>query len=119
MTNNEKDISFLNRYFVYKKVRTVNAEKLTNEFLTKLPEELEFERAETIKAQRDVIEAQRDGIEEQILLKPKTKKINKKIVLQNATEALEGSSIIVPDEIQTIVKKTRKNKKKVDFVIEE
>ena len=30
MTNNEKEISFLNNYFIYKKIRNVNSEKMVN-----------------------------------------------------------------------------------------
>ena len=41
----EKDISFLNRYFVYKKTSTRNAEKLTKTLLEQLPDEIEFENA--------------------------------------------------------------------------
>ena len=44
MTKYEKDISFLNRYFVFKKVSERNAEKLTNVFLGKLASTLEFEK---------------------------------------------------------------------------
>lgn len=33
MSNNEKEISFLNRYFIFKKIRNVDAEKVANSFI--------------------------------------------------------------------------------------
>ena len=35
MTSGEKNISFLNRYFIYKKVRNVNTKEVANSLLTK------------------------------------------------------------------------------------
>lgn len=37
MKQYEKNISFLNRYFVYKKIRTINSEKMTNILIEHLP----------------------------------------------------------------------------------
>ena len=55
MTANEKKISFLNRYFVYKKVRNVDAEKVAVNLLgTSLDEELDAED-ESKKAQETVL----------------------------------------------------------------
>lgn len=82
MDDYEKDISFLNRFFVYKKVSTRNAEKLTKSLLEQLPEEFDFEQAGTMLARESVKEAEE-------IIKPKAKKLKQKIVLQNATEALE------------------------------
>ena len=81
----EKDISFMNRYFVYKKIRTVNAEKIAESFISHLPEEIEFEKIETKKAKKAV----EKGIKES---KPKAKKLNKTIILEEATEALSTSN---------------------------
>ena len=39
MTSDEKYISFLNRYFIYKKVRDVNAEKISLALMNKTKEE--------------------------------------------------------------------------------
>ena len=44
----------MNRYFIYKKIRTVNAEKIANQFISHIPDELDFEKKETIAAQKDV-----------------------------------------------------------------
>ena len=43
MRGYEKDISFLNRYFIFKKERTVNAEKLMGMLIDKTHEDLEYE----------------------------------------------------------------------------
>ena len=82
MKNYEKDISFLNRFFVYKKISTRNAETLTKTLLDQLPNELEFEQSQTMIAREAVKEAE-------AALKTKTKKLNEKLKLQAATEALE------------------------------
>jgi hypothetical protein len=77
----EKEISFLNRYFVYKKIRTVNAEKIAESFISYLPEEIEFEKAETKKS--------KVAVEKAIKTTTRAKKLNKTLVLVEATEALE------------------------------
>ena len=102
MRSYEKDISFLNRYFVYKKVSTRNAEKLTKTLLEQLPDEIEFENVGTMLARESVKEAEE-------LLKPKAKKLNEKIKLQEATETIE---------VKTPVKK-RRVKKSIEFEIAE
>jgi hypothetical protein len=102
MRSYEKDISFLNRYFVYKKVSTRNAEKLTKTLLEQLPDEIEFENVGTMLARESVKEAEE-------LLKPKAKKLNQKIKLQEATETIE---------VKTPVKK-RRVKKSIEFEIAE
>jgi len=79
MKSYEKDISFLNRFFVYKKVSTRNAEKLTKSLLEQLPDEIEFEKVGTMLARESVKEAEE-------LLKPKAKKLNQKIKLQGSEE---------------------------------
>ena len=81
MKQYEKDISFLNRFFVYKKVSTRNAEKLTRTLLEQLPDEIEFEQVGTLLARESVKEAEE-------LLKPKAKKLNQKIKLLEATETI-------------------------------
>ncbi len=86
MNNYEKDISFLNRYFVYKKNITVNAEKVSENFINRLPEEIEFERKETQKYQSVVAET----IQE---IRPKVKKLQKKIVLEANSVSPEVANI--------------------------
>jgi len=40
LQNYEKEISFLNRYFVYKKIRNIDSKKITNNFLSKINEDI-------------------------------------------------------------------------------
>jgi mRNA capping enzyme/mRNA capping enzyme, catalytic domain len=113
----QQDISFLNRYFVYKKTSTRDAYKLTKAILEKLPDEIEFELAGTMLAR----EAVKNANEE---LKPKSKKLNKKIKLQDATEALEENEKVknVQDEeiieIDIPVKPKKVNRKKKEKAVE-
>jgi len=89
MTANEKKISFLNRYFIYKKVRNVNAEKITLEFLDETEEEARLERKETKQAVSVAKEIARENEKEAKSKKSKIKKLSSKLVLVAATEALE------------------------------
>ena len=94
MRDYEKDISFLNRFFVYKKISTRNAEKLTKTLLEQLPDEVEFEEAGTMLAREAVKKAEE-------IVKPKVKKLRDKLKLQEATEALEEQKIQVPKKPRT------------------
>ncbi len=93
MTAPEKKISFLNRYFVYKKIRTVNIENV----------ELELGEYQESAAARNITEtkeAQDVAIEEVKNLQPKVRKLSKKLLLVAATEASENQPIIekTPDK---------------------
>ena len=100
MKDYEKNISFLNRFFVYKKTSTRNAEKLTKSLLEQLPEEEELEQAGTLLAREAVEQSEQ-------IIKPKGKKLREKLLLKEATEALEEEIIIQP------VKKLKPRTKKV------
>jgi len=108
MTSYEKDISFLNRYFIYKKLRTVNAEKIANQFISYIPDELEFEKKETIQAQKDV----KLGNKEQV---KKAKKLNKQIVLQESPTQEPEQKAVEKEEKKKAPKKSKK--KMVEFEI--
>ena len=75
----EKNISFLNRYFVYQKVVTYDVEKITRVILEQLPEDYEFTERQT-KAAQNVAKS---------IPKLKAIKLRKTLQLQEATEALE------------------------------
>jgi 2-polyprenyl-3-methyl-5-hydroxy-6-metoxy-1,4-benzoquinol methylase len=105
MRRYEKDISFLNRYFVYKKNRTINAEQLTKTFLEQLSDEANYEREETLLAQNSVTIMRRKG-----------KRLKEKIILQEATEVFEPKEIETKEELEEIMilepkKRGRKKKK--------
>ncbi len=82
MEDYEKDISFLNRYFIYKKTSSRNAEKLTRAILDNIPDEYEFEQGAKLLARESVKKAEEE-------VKPKAKALKEKLKLQEATEALE------------------------------
>ena len=145
MKRYEMDISFLNRFFVFKKIRTINAEKLTNTILGALPGEYEFEEVNTEIAKKAVGEQE----EKELIVKEKSKPkaLRRKLVLMEATEAKDESvsnvvkskprikkAIVLEEDITetimpsvpstTIVpsvqkKTTRKKKQSVEFNIEE
>ena len=89
MTTFEKRISFLNRYFVYKKVREVNIEKI----------QLELGEYEDTKQQRERDSSEHASLvakEEELGIKttrPKVKKLSNKLELIPATEALETEAL--------------------------
>jgi hypothetical protein len=91
----EKDISFLNRYFIYKKIRTVNTENVELELG-------EYEETTGARNAEDTKAAQSVAIEEEEKIKPKVRKLTKKLLLINATEAI--------DEVQPAPTKSRKQK---------
>ena len=64
LTSNEKIISFLNNYFIYKKVRNPNAKEITDSILN-IPEQ----QAELTKNQTDELQKTQD--------KPKTRQVKK------------------------------------------
>ena len=80
-------ISFLNRYFVYKKIRTVNVDDV----------ELELGEYADTAASRSVDEtkhAQEVAVEEVVAIKPKVRKLSKKLLLVAATDAIDDAPII-------------------------
>jgi hypothetical protein len=127
MNANERKISFLNRYFVYKKLHTVNAEKVVNELL----EETFVERA--IQTKREVASdkfrkykkeesVEKEEDENEAVAKSKPVKLKKKLVLVEATEAVEEA--VAESEPPIVLapkpKKPRAEKvKKLKFRIEE
>jgi len=98
MTSVEKKISFFNRYFVYKKLREVNIDKLQLELGEYQEAVVEREREETKKA---VVIAK----EEEQKIRPKIRKLSKKIALIPATEAIDEQPL--KEEIKPKIKKTK------------
>ena len=82
----ERKISFLNRYFVYKKVRTVNAEKVVNEMMEDTFVE-EVVVTENPKAKSRSKKAVPVPVPASTSVKPR--KLERKLVLVEATEAQE------------------------------
>ncbi len=102
MTTSEKKISFLNRYFVYKKVREVNIDKLNLELGEYEEAVITREKEETKKA---VVVAK-----EEFKTRPKIRKLGKKIELVPATEAVNEPAKKIEEAIEKDKKKSKKNK---------
>tara|TARA_B110000285_G_scaffold10629_1_gene10579 strand:+ start:828 stop:4940 length:4113 start_codon:yes stop_codon:yes gene_type:complete len=96
MTKNEKKISFLNRYFIFKKVRIVNTETVVLELG-------EYNETTLLHNSKDTAKAQTAAKEVTRVLKPKIRKLSKKLLLVGATEAV--------DEVVTTEAATQKPKK--------
>lgn len=122
MTRFEKEISFLNRYFVYKKVRSVDAEKVANSFLLSIAEEVDFDyEPVSTKAAQAASKP----------VKPKVKKLNRTLILKDSSDS--NSDIQEPEKEQEqqeeeepteIIKlkpkkTTRRKKPEIQFDIQE
>jgi hypothetical protein len=103
MTSFEKKISFLNRYFIYKKIRTVNIQNVQLELG-------EYQEASEIINKADTNNAQTIAMEEVKKIKPKVRKLSKKLLLIPATEAIDDDIIKKPKKIN--------KKPKIKLIIE-
>jgi hypothetical protein len=99
MTDFEKKISFLNRYFVYKKIRHVNEAKIQLE----LGEYQEQDEDRAIK-QSQII-SKPANVEKVSKTVSKIKKLNTKLILVPATEAIEEKEINQNKETKKRAKK--------------
>jgi hypothetical protein len=103
MTTIEKEISFINRYFIYKKIRDVNIEKIQLDLGEYEEAIIEREKEETKKA---VVVAK----EEEVKDRPKVRKLSKKLLLVGATEAVEEPAKEIEEAIEK--KKAKRESKK-------
>ena len=104
----EKKISFLNRYFVYKKIRVVNTESVELELG-------EYNETAALREKKDTAHAVE--VAEEVLTKsqPKIRKLSKKLLLVAATDALdepEMEEVEAKEEQQEQEKKKKKSEKK-------
>ena len=112
MTQMEKEISFLNRYFVYKKMREVNVNKLQIELG-------EYEEAVVQREMEDTKKAVVVAKEEEIKIRPKVRKLTKKLLLVPATEAVDEPTKEIEKAIEKQSKKKTTNKPKKPLIIED
>lgn len=105
MTGPEKDISFLNRYVIYKKIRTVNTENVELELG-------EYQETAALRNAEDTKQAQNVALEEEKKIKPKVRKLSKKLLLINATEAIDEPKEREPEIKPKKSKKTQKSETK-------
>ena len=104
----EKKISFLNRYFVYKKIREVNTEKVELELG-------EYEESEVIRNTQETREA--ISVAEKEVRKdkkPKIRKLTQKLLLVPATEAVDELPPVVIEKAATKTRKKPKDTKPKD-----
>jgi len=104
MTAFEKKISFLNRYFVYKKIRDVNTEKVQLEMS-------EYQESDIMRNNQETEHAIEIAKDENKKLKPRIRKLDKKLLLVAATEAVDEQ--FKPLVIETEMKKDKMKKDKL------
>ena len=111
MTRFEKEISFLNRYFVFKKISEVDSEKVMNNFLNKSFTEAYNEE------NRDQEQDQESGLrelenqQEFKKMKPRVRKIGKKIKLVQSTTDEQEEQKSEPEQEPIIILNTNPSKK--------
>jgi hypothetical protein len=119
----ERKISFLNRYFVYKKLRTVNAEKVVNEMLEETFEERSFPEPPLQPQPKNVSKSRVKKSGQEVVTsmqKKKPVKLARKLVLVEATEAQDEDA---PQEVEEVIvikpkgKKATKPKSKPKLII--
>jgi hypothetical protein len=102
MTPFEKKISFLNRYFVYKKIRHVKADKVELELGEYNPGENTINLNETqqaVKVGKEVVKQ---------ISENKVRKLNKKLLLIPGTEAIDEEKLPEPTEKKVGTKSKKK-----------
>jgi hypothetical protein len=107
MTSNEKRISFLNRYFVYKKIRIVNTDKVELELGEYYDSAAELNAKESKHAVKVAEETT-------MQIAPKIRKLSKKLLLVAATEAIEEPSEEQEPMKEAVEKEKTKDAKKKD-----
>jgi hypothetical protein len=84
MNSDEKWVSFMNRYFVFRKVHAVDAEKIYKQFVSKqMIHDIEKEQADVLEAK--AVEKPAEKVAEKTE-KPKPRKIGKKIIVEESEE---------------------------------
>jgi hypothetical protein len=110
MSEEEKDISFLNRYFIFRKVRSVNAAKLEKHFLKKFDfDEYDAETRE-MEEQIGILEKEEKPVKKRI------RKLKAKIVLEPLEKPVDNILFDIEEPQEQIseekVKKPRKPRAK-------
>lgn len=103
MTSFERKISFLNRYFVYKKHTEVNIDKIQIELG-------EYNEAIIQREKEETKQAVYVAKEEEVKIKPKIRKLSKKLLLVPGTEAVEEEQL---NKIENAIKQQENKKAKL------
>lgn len=113
MTPDEKKISFLNKYFIFKKVRDVNAEEVSRVLTGSSVAQIDLEEKETDEVDKPLIK------KKPIVKKKKGKLkigVGKKQQVEQSVETVEGEVVVAPapGKPKPVIKvKRRKGKVKV------
>jgi hypothetical protein len=113
MTSFEKKISFLNRYFVYKKIRHVNTEKVELE----LGEYNQGDNDVNFKETQTAVQLGKNEIK--TLTTNKIRKLNKKLLLVPGTEAIDIEEEVEVQPIKKLVKVKKNSEKPKDKIPKE
>jgi hypothetical protein len=116
MTSDEKKISFLNKYFIFKKIRDVNAEEVSRVMMNESQQQVEEEKKEEMKIQKELIKKAGPTVRK-IKKKLKIKSKAKPTVTTEAKTANEESEKSVAPAPGTEKKKTKKPKLKLKIKI--
>jgi hypothetical protein len=111
----ERKISFLNRYFIYKKVRTVNAEKVVNEMMEDAFVEEAFVHQKQAEKSKTKTKSKSKKAQPTVPApaSKKPRKLERKLVLVEATEAQEDEEVEEEPVIILKPKKSTKSKPKL------
>jgi hypothetical protein len=104
MSASEKQISFLNRYFVFKKVRYVNTTKVELDLSEMNKMDMDVNKKDT----EEFVEIAKETVKK---MKPRVKKLGKIVI--------EGSAVPTPTQQEEKPKKKRVTKVKTKLVIED
>lgn len=108
MSNEEKRISYMNRYFVFRKTRNVNAEKVGKILMEKgtmLDKEEEEEKDENKEEKEKEPNKPNEDKKDDVLSKPKAKKIKGSKVILGEEEPKPTSVIEFGKEVRIKIKK--------------
>ena len=96
MSEEEKDVSFMNRYFIFRKVRSVNAAKLEKHFIKKFnfdeEDEEESREMRELKGQIEILE------KEEMPVKKRIRKLKAKIVLEPIERPVDNIVFDIEDQ---------------------
>jgi hypothetical protein len=100
MTEDEKWISFMNRYFVFKKTHNVDAERIYKQFVSK---KMLGDLAKQAEEVEDALELANEKAKEETK-KQKIRKLSskEKVVIDNYSPVLDSAEDISPEEIAKI-----------------
>jgi hypothetical protein len=124
MTPNEKKISFLNRYFVFKKISHVNAEKVSMEMIDETLTEQRAQKKLNVPSGLKPVNKKlktlgQDQDEEKEGQRKRAKRLNKKIVLLAATEAIDSTPDVIVEAKQEEKEKEKEEEKEKEKEKEE